>query len=164
MRTIKIGTAAILLATTLSANAQDLTQPEETTLCYAHEDIYFSCDTGKKIISVCASGNIKSNRGYVQYRAGQPNSIELEYPNKPYPPKGLFSISDIIGGNLSSVHLKFESNKYNYVIYQSSVSGIYVKKNGKTISNLICRKGEYQEISPRAKRGIDLTDPIDDVD
>ncbi|WP_316681797.1 hypothetical protein [Ralstonia flaminis] len=164
MKIISIGIAAFLSAATSSTCASDSLRSNETTLCYPHEDVYFSCDTGNKIISVCASGNIKSSRGYVQYRAGQPSEIELEYPKNPYPPKGIFSISEIIGGNFNGVHLKFKSGRYNYIIYQSSVSGVYVKKDGKIVSNLICRGGEYLDIAPRAKRGIDLVDPIENID
>ena len=139
-------------------------QNEEKTLCAPHEEIYFSCHAGKKIISVCASGNISPNNGYVQYRIGIPGSVELEYPDMPKSPKGHFSLSNISGGNLNIEHLKFNSGKYNYVVYDGDISGVYVRKNGKTLANLQCEAGIYQHFSPKISRGITTVDPMDGVD
>jgi len=137
---------------------------EETTLCKAHEEVYFSCHIAKKIASVCASGNISPENGYVQYRFGDLSHVELEYPNLPYAPRNSFSISDIDQGNAKFTHLKFKSGKYNYVIYSGFPSGLYIKKSGKTISNLTCDPGDYQAISPRAFRGIRTVPPANDID
>jgi hypothetical protein len=126
--------------------------------------VYFSCPIYKKIISLCASGNISPNNGYVQYRFGTADHIELEFPGKPYPPRNRFSISDISEGNLNFTHIKFNSGNYNYVVYQGFPSGVYVKKSGKLVSNLFCEKGIYQRISPRAFRGIKTVAPVDGID
>jgi hypothetical protein len=141
-----------------------LAQADEMTLCHQHEEIYFSCSTGNKIVSLCASGNISPSNGYVQYRFGTPDHIELEFPSEPNPPRKSFSISDISGGNLNFVHVRFKSGGYDYVIYQGFPSGVYVKKNGKAVLNSTCTAGVYQQLSQRAYRGIRTTAPIDDVD
>ncbi len=61
------------------------------TLCTAEEDVYFSCPLpGNKIVSVCASNNEAPGSGYVQYRYGTPDNMELLYPNKKAPPAGKF--------------------------------------------------------------------------
>jgi hypothetical protein len=125
-------------------------EADETTLCQPHEEVYFSCPVAGKVLSVCASGNISPDNGYVQYRFGRIGKIEFEYPDKPYPPRKLFSISDISGGNLSFTHLKFDSGKYHYVLYQGDPSGIYIKRGGKVISNRTCDPGTYQP--PRIPR------------
>jgi hypothetical protein len=137
---------------------------EELTLCKAHEEVYFSCAVDKEIVSLCASGNISPDNGYVQYRFGTEDHIELEFPKMPYPPRNRFNISDISGGNLSFTHIKFNSGKYNYVVYQGFPSGVYVRKSGKQVSNLSCEKGIYQRISPRAFRGIKTVAPVDEID
>ena len=137
---------------------------DEATLCEPHEEVYFSCPIDKKIISLCASGNISPNNGYVQYRFGTADHIELEFPGKPYPPRNRFSISDISEGNLNFTHIKFNSGNYNYVVYQGFLSGVYVKKSGKLVSNLFCEKGIYKRISPRAFRGIKTVAPVDGID
>ena len=137
---------------------------EEETLCAPHEDIYFSCHEGRKIISVCASGNISPVNGYVQYRIGRPNAIEMEYPDMPNSPKEHFYLSNISGGNLNFTHLKFTSSKYNYVVFAGDVSGVYVKKDGKTLANLRCEAGDYRRFSPKMSRGIKTVDPEDGID
>jgi hypothetical protein len=137
---------------------------DENTLCQPHEEVYFSCQIGGKVMSVCASGNISPDNGYVQYRFGRIGNIELEYPEKPYPPKKLFSISDISEGNINFTHVKFDSGKYHYVLYQGEPSGIYIKRRGEVISNRTCDPGTYQPISPRAFRGMKTVSPIDGID
>ncbi|MGF6244213.1 hypothetical protein P3T42_005978 [Paraburkholderia sp. GAS38] len=154
---------AILILSLLCARAV-YAQPTEETLCEPHEEVYFSCPVKKKIVSVCASGNVSPDNGYVEYRIGNSEHIDFQYPDKPYPPGRHFSISDITGGNLNIVHLKFRSGGYDYVVYQGDVSGVYVKKNGKTVANLTCDAGIYQTLSPRAMRGIKTTPPVDGVD
>jgi len=136
----------------------------EATMCYPHEEIYFSCPVGNEIVSVCASGNISPKNGYVQYRFGHPGKPELEFPAESYPPMNKFSISDFHGGNISSIHLKFKVEKYTYVVYQSSTSGVYVIRNGRTVRNLLCDAGHYRQISPRAKRGIETVAPDENDD
>lgn len=139
-------------------------EADEVTLCQPHEEVYFSCPVNGKLLSVCASGNISPDNGYVQYRFGRIGKIELEYPKKPYPPRKLFSISDVSEGNLNFTHLKFDAGKYHYVLYQGDPSGIYIKRGGAVISNRTCDSGTYQPISPRAFRGIKTVAPIDGID
>jgi len=137
---------------------------DEATLCKAHEEVYFSCTSEKKIISLCASGNISPDNGYVQYRFGMADHIELEFPKRPYPPRNRFTISDISEGNLNFTHIKFNSGKFNYVVFQGFPSGIYIKKSGKLLSSRFCDKGIYQSVSPRAFRGIETVAPVDEID
>lgn len=146
------------------ASACVTVQANEATLCQQHEEIYFSCPSGKKIISLCASGNLSPNYGYVQYRFGTPDRIEFKFPSGSQSPRKRFSIVDITGGNLNIEHVRFRSGDYDYVIYQGPPNGVYVKRSGETVANLICEKGIYQRLSQRAYRGISTSSPIDDVD
>ncbi|MGX6998919.1 hypothetical protein [Caballeronia sp. KNU42] len=115
-------------------------------------------------MSVCASGNISPKNGYVQYRFGRPGKPELQFPAGSIPPMDLFSITDFSGGSVNSTHLKFNAGGYDYVVYQSATSGVYVKKDGKTIANFSCDDGDYQQISPRTMRGIKTVEPDDNDD
>lgn len=118
---------------------------DEITLCQPHEEIYFSCPIDGKVVSLCASGNISPDNGYVQYRYGVPGHVELQFPEKPDPPMNLFGISDVSVGNLNFTHVKFMVGAYGYVIYQGSPSGVYVKKRGSLVSNHMCAPGIYQK-------------------
>lgn len=134
---------------------------EEKTMCQPHEKIYFSCPVDKKIISVCAFGNFSPKTGYIKYRFGRAGKPEFEFPIDSRPPMDRFSISDFYGGNVSTTLLKFKSGKYTYVVFQSAVSGVYVKKNGRTVRSLLCDAGQYGYISPGAKRGVKTVAPDD---
>jgi hypothetical protein len=50
------------------------------------------------------------------------------------------------------------------VLYQGNPSGIYIKRDGKVISNRTCDPGTSQPFSPRAFRGIKTVTPIDGID
>jgi len=143
-------------------------EAKESTLCRSYEEVYFSCQldkkAGKKIVSLCASGNIFPGNGYVQYRFGMPEAIELQYPELPLPPKNIFSISDIAAGNVSFTHVKFRSGAYDYVLYQGHPSGVYVVKGRRLVGNHVCQAGDYVSISPRAFRGIETVDPVDGIE
>lgn len=134
---------------------------EETTLCHDFEEIYFSCHVGRKIISVCAVGNISPINGYVKYRFGDMNKVELNYPHGPYTPERHFSIAEVNEGSYKLTHLRFRSGAYNYVIYDGPSSGLYIKKGGKMILNLICESGDYSWLSPRVFHGIPSMPPGD---
>lgn len=136
----------------------------EATLCQSHEEIYFSCLVGENIISLCASGNISPKNGYVQYRFGASDRVELEFPSKPYPPQSRFLISDVSEGGVKYTHVKFRSGRYDYVIYQGFPSGLYIKNGGRLVSNLICEPGDYQQLSSRAYRGMRTVLPVDGID
>jgi hypothetical protein len=153
-----------LFSWTLVYANKNLESPFEETMCYSHEEIYFSCPVGEKIVSVCASGNISPKNGYVKYRFGHPGKPEFQFPEKSDPPMNKFSVSDFHGGNISSIHLKFKVGKYTYVVYQSATSGVYVTRNGRTVRNLLCDGGHYRQISPRAMRGIKTVEPDDNDD
>ncbi|MGF6260799.1 hypothetical protein OKW49_001700 [Paraburkholderia youngii] len=72
--------------------------------------------------------------------------MEMEFPKKPLPSKQWFSISDIHEGGMNFTHLKFNAGRYRYVLYQGFPRGIYIKRDGKTVSNHICDDGAYQPI------------------
>jgi hypothetical protein len=57
-------------------------KPPSATLCAKDERVIFSCavKSPAKIVSICASKDLTSDRGYLQYRFGRPGRIELEYP------------------------------------------------------------------------------------
>lgn len=152
--------AAIVCVSILCASAS----ADEATLCNAHEEVYFSCHVGNKVVSVCASGNISPKNGYVQYRFGNIGGIEFEYPELPVPPEKKFYIIDINAGNVQSTHLKFKSGGYDYVIYSGFPSGVYVKKRGKVVLNRVCDSGIYTSLSSRIFRGVPNVPPASNND
>ena len=57
--------------------------PAQTSFCTPMEEVIFACQTGSKLVSVCASKGATANKGYVQYRFGKPDSrdpLEMVLP------------------------------------------------------------------------------------
>ncbi|VVE88359.1 hypothetical protein PBR20603_02308 [Pandoraea bronchicola] len=138
---------------------------EETTLCHSFEEIYFSCHINNNIISLCASGNLSPERGYVQYRYGKIENIEFQHPKNPAPPpKKRIEISEITIGHIDFTNIKFRSDSYAYEIYQGFPSGLYVKHDGKLIFNHQCDVGIYQQLNQRIFRGLETVAPDSNID
>ena len=79
---IKVTLLKGLCFLTMSAIALDALAEtsEQRFLCSTEETLLFGCDSGPKMISVCASPGFSATTGYVQYRFGTPGKIELSYP------------------------------------------------------------------------------------
>ncbi|WP_426206526.1 hypothetical protein [Pseudomonas sp. TWP3-1] len=129
---------------------------EDITLCNAQEDIYFSCPlSGGKIVSVCALGNTNPNSGYVQYRYGVPEKIELVYPQSKIPPKGRFYVVNASEGSVSLNIIKFYNGKYTYLVSQAYRSFLTVLKSGELAVRKSCERGGYSVINRMALKGIE---------
>jgi hypothetical protein len=135
------------------------------TLFRENEEVYFSCETdGKKIISLCAAGNISPQNGYVKYRFGRLGRVEFVYPDFSDSPEGRFLISDIAEGNANFTHVKFRVDGCDYVIYDGFPGGLYVRKNGKEVANFVCNPASTYRLNTRAFRGIGTVNPVDSID
>ncbi len=94
-RRIAARLAVILLVVTTAsfANSDDT---EIAHLCKEGEEVVFSCMTGQKNISFCATPRYTADKGYLIYRfgvAGQP--LEMEYPSSPSPVVKAFRVSGL---------------------------------------------------------------------
>jgi hypothetical protein len=126
------------------------------TLCSQHEDIYFSCPfIDGKIVSVCALHNTSPNSGYVQYRYGTPEKLELMYPETKSPPKNRFFYVNATEGSANRDILKFKNGKYTYIIYQAFFSGLTVLKNDSIVFNKSCESGSNAVISRKVNNGVE---------
>lgn len=141
------------------------------SLCKGDEKIVFSCPVGHaKMVSVCASKSL-ANGGYIQYRFGRENHIEISIPmnGKQY--------TKFVEGNQSGStpnsrsFIRFKSGMYSYAVYDFQYQpvspnsggcdtesglcggdGVIVENSGRVISRLNCQ-GLY---------GHDITNSIDD--
>lgn len=128
--------------------AQADEEKTETTLCSIGEKIYFSCPfPDEKIVSICASGNISPYTGYVQYRYGTPNDIEMTFPQEKIPPKKRIFVVNASEGSVSEDIIKFKGGSCTYLVSQMSASNLTVIKNGKVVLRKLCDKGGNKVIS-----------------
>ena len=137
----RVSVAACLVFVTSMAQGQ--------THCHSNERVVFSCSIGEKTASVCASEISSPSQGYLQYRFGALDSIEMEYPNRKQHPQGLFTafygtpIMDD-GSRAMIASLAFGVNDYGYELTTSAVGDrsateLIVSRAEKTLATLRCR-------------------------
>ena len=141
-----------------------LLPPYDLSLCTADEAILFSCPIRgrNKTLSVCGSKEITESSGYIQYRFGTKERIDLRYPEAQQPPLGIFtkeysaSYGSGVHSTLLDASVTFSTGQHTYIIYSDWINGspealnndrrgvfgnhigVKVYRNKKLISNLKC--------------------------
>lgn len=140
-----------------------------STHCSPSEQTVFSCAIGAKIVSLCASADLSSAAGAIQYRFGP-----VDRPEIAYPPAG--SWRDLVrsgrwifaGGG--GAWLAFHKPPFRYIVYTAigrgwgQKAGIAVEENGRRLTNLPCTGTPVSELGPDffARAGIpDDATPFD---
>jgi hypothetical protein len=103
---------------TVSASPQPgALQPN--TLCAKDERIIFSCPVKRpaKIVSVCASKDLTSERGYLQYRFGLAGKIELEYPKDRTGTQQKFKYTHYFRAQVDLTEIGFTIDGYEYSVF-----------------------------------------------
>jgi hypothetical protein len=142
---VKAG-AALLLA----VFAPSAAGAAAVTLCSAEENVVYSCSTGSRFLSVCASRNLSKNAGYLQYRFGPSGKPDLVYPETPRHPAGLFTPGTLMFSGGGGAYFRFTKTPYVYTIFsaignwgakgrKATVQGVAVQKDGAEIANIPCR-------------------------
>jgi hypothetical protein len=134
-------TLSVLMAT--AAQAQ--------SLCAASEKSLFSCEIGKKILSVCASKDLAENKGTLQYRFGTPEKLDLAYPEKADHPKKHFTGNRLYSSAENSLilELEFKRGTTRYTVFTQELrgkksAGVTVNVNGKD-TELKCKSPKGTE-------------------
>lgn len=90
-----------------------------TSLCRADEQVIFSCKVadGPKFASVCGSKRLDAERGYVQYRFGRANALELVFPQGMEDTQRAFRYAHYFRAQVDRTELSFERGGYKYSLY-----------------------------------------------
>lgn len=141
-RACRVATGALLLAgLACQASAASLCQHDT-------EQTVFACSTGRKLIAVCGATGWSARAGYLHYRFGTPNKLELQVPAgaaSPTPPGstaqwGLITLSG--GGGAT---LRFSSGTHDYTVYSATSArggdkaGVEVQARGKRVAVVRCK-------------------------
>jgi hypothetical protein len=87
------------------------------TLCHAQERVVFSCPAGKKIVSLCATGDLHGSNGVLTYRFGADAShVELDYHARPQSSDKPFSYDEQIWAKGAATAVTFFSGAYTYTV------------------------------------------------
>lgn len=110
-------------------------------LCSPVEEVYFSCEVGKKIVSLCSSKSADTTP-YMEYRYGTGKKIELEYRGFAAP-KYSFYRTEVLYASNSSKIIWFKNHDTNYLLNLPMRGGpnLEVKKDGKTLIEMACKGG-----------------------
>ncbi len=148
---------SLLLALALPAPAL---ASSASTLCTPGETVVFSCSTGTRTVSLCASSDLSAKSGYLQYRFGTRDKLELAYPEKSRPPGNLFTPGTLAFSGGGGAYLQFKKGAYTYTVFsavgnwspsggKATAEGVAVKSGGKEVANLPCRKDVVEgELGP----------------
>ena len=92
---------------------------QANTLCAKNERVIFSCPIRKsaKIVSVCASRDLTSEKGYLQYRFGLPGKIELEFPKERTGTQQKFEYNHSFRALVDLTEINFSVDGVNYSVF-----------------------------------------------
>jgi hypothetical protein len=162
-----------------TSNSKSSSQPSQTdSLCSKSEHIIFSCrlkGSGKasaaraaKIVSLCASADLDSEHGYLQYRFGLPNRIELEFPKSREGTQQKFTYTHYFRFQVDLTEISFNIDDYEYSILDDYngeekpaiiLQGVSVKAPGRAQDSMLtCRnkpKADFSTIGDVLKRDQD---------
>lgn len=136
------------------------------SLCQLPEKALFDCAVRGKRLSLCASGDLKSPAGKVQYRFGSGEKLELAYPVEAASPVGKFWYSRTLYSGGGEFRVRFRNGDHEYLVFDRIIrrgfgpggnnplfeSGIAVKHKGKVLAVRKC--------SGAARRDDDLLDQL----
>ena len=155
-RVVVVAIVALCISQPFSARAASL------SLCSDQERTLFSCSTGRKTVSVCASSELSSEAGSVQYRFGSQAAPELAYPpsSADWRTMARSGVLTFAGGG--GAYLAFLKGPYRYVVFTAigkgwgQKAGVVVEKDGKRVASYPCKDKETSELGPDlfAKAGI----------
>ena len=134
---------------------------QPNSLCAKDERIIFSCPVKRpaKIVSVCASKDLTSEHGYLQYRFGLPGKIELEFPKDRTGTQQKFQYTHYFRAQFDLTEINFTIDDYQYQVFDDyngeekpaiSTQGVSVTAPGKPKEvSFVCRtkpKADYADL------------------
>ena len=92
---------------------------DATSHCGESEQIIFSCQIrdSSKVLSLCASKDLSDSSGYLQYRFGKLNEIELEYPADRKDSQKQFLYRHYFRYQVDETEISFVNQGHEYTIY-----------------------------------------------
>ena len=108
---------SVFFLTSIGVQAQTLCAPEEMNI--------LSCEVGKKILSVCGSKDLDEEKGWMQYRFGTNEKLDLVYPEKNEHPKKAFKSNRLYSSVEQSLiqELQFKKSNTSYTVYTQEIKG-----------------------------------------
>ena len=129
---------------------------QEKTLCNPDEKVVFSCQIpkNKKFASLCASKDASLTKGYMQYRFGKSEKIEMQFPETKDPlVKNFTYVKD---KDITMETFKFLRGEFTYELISGednkgrTYGTVIVNKSGKLLAAFDCDEGTpFANITPK---------------
>jgi hypothetical protein len=105
-------------------------------VCTSSEKVIWACNAGQQRFAVCASADLSSSTGYMQYRVMKGANLEFAYPSGPRHPRSLFLLSLLPRG----ASLTFRNGEYQYAIYEPLIgpATIDVARTERPLATITC--------------------------
>ena len=146
----KIGWRPVPTILSIQAIASAPIAREPLSHCSSQEETLFTCkiSKSKKLVSICTSKGFSNHSGYIQYRFGRPNQVELAFPKviSDSSRKFLWQTYGYSGG--WDTRIQFSIENFRYQVYDKAYKktasskdlygGILVYKKNKKLAELKC--------------------------
>lgn len=113
--------------------------------CTKAEETVFSCNLGRKVLSVCATKGLTAESGSMQYRFGVVGKAELTFPKPDVLPKNVIQARTLMFSGGGGAYLRFNSGATSYIVYSAvgkgwgTKDGVAVERHGKTATHFECQ-------------------------
>jgi hypothetical protein len=124
--------------------------------CSASEAVIFSCKIkgSTKILSLCGSERLSKDTGYLQYRFGPPDAVELTFPKAQKNSLAQFLYLHYFRAQVDRTYVSFKSGGHKYSIYDDydGEEKPAKRSRGVTIEN--------EESGPSKERNLECAGPV----
>jgi hypothetical protein len=122
--------------------------------CSASEAVIFSCRIkgSAKILSLCGSKQLGKDAGYLQYRFGPPEAVELAFPNERGNSLAQFEYRHYFRSQVDQTSVNFKNGGYTYSIYDDYVGDIKPSETRRGVS--------VDKTSPAEHHDLECTGPV----
>jgi hypothetical protein len=105
------------------------------TLCQPDEQVLFSCHVKYKdrIVSLCGSKDLAAAKGYLQYRFGAPDKIELQYPDPRENSQKALHYGHYFRAQVDQTRVYFNKEKYLYELFTDEEGDVTPKTSSKGV-------------------------------
>ena len=135
--------------------------PAAASWCRPGELNLFSCEPGRKRVSVCVSEGASAQRGQLHYRFGPATGgpLELELPAASTQPQRSASGESTAFAGGGGAWLRFAHGRHSYVVYSGigrwgrngateERHGVVAERDGKVVATLACTRPKVNELGP----------------
>jgi hypothetical protein len=176
-RTVALVNTARIIEAAAGAPASTSPGAKQASFCTPAETVVFSCRTGTRMVSVCASKDAAPNKGTLQYRFGK---LDLSEPpdlmpeGQVVPPKAAVGANVPFSGGGGS-WLRFAHGQSTYTVYSgigkwgpkgetTTKEGLHVERAGKAVVTLKCLDKPIGVLGPDWFEKVGIKDNNQDFD